>query len=436
MEGVVSCSAGDFTGVRTSGCIDFKGIRYATSERYCRPVPYRYPEGVHECSTPSPYCVQDEARIEGRILGIYYSKQKQVESCQFLSIAVPDDASPDSGLPVMVWYHGGSYKNGGCENDIYDRAFLAREQNVIVVGVNYRLGITGLVRDEDGGLSNNGLLDAIEGLRWVKENISSFGGDPDNITLFGQSAGADIVRCIILSDDTEGLFARGIIQSPPLGTMVGRQDMDGKVLAELNTYPADASVDELIAAQKSILSHVTERSYAKEMVFAPHYGVYPLPREEDLPDRIRKVASRYPILIGSNSREVMAYAAGDERTSRLYNKRIIRPIVKMLIDRATQNIFRRPIRRFAEEYASSGGTVYHYDFHWMEDRLLGSCHGCELPLIFGPKGMSGFLEESVGATKEDIEIAGRPIRRIWADFARDGTVGIQHIEGMLDIERL
>ena len=433
---ICNCKAGSFRGFSESGCIHFRGIRYATSERYHRPVPYVYPEGIHDCIGPAPYCVQDEARIEGRLLGIYYSRQKQVESCQFLSIAVPEDADMDSGLPVMVWYHGGSYKNGGCENDIYDRGFLAKEQNVIVVGVNYRLGITGLVRDENGELSNNGLLDAIEGLRWVKENISAFGGDDDNITIFGQSAGADIVRSMLISEGTDGLFVRGIMQSPPLGTMVGRHEMDMQVLEELNSHPIDASVDELIEAQESILRNIREKSYAKEMVFAPHFGVYPLPKEEDLPQAFRKAAEKYPILIGFNSREVMAYVAGDAKMIRIWKIFPLRPIILRMADKATQGIFRRPIRRFAEEYASYGGTVYHYDFHWAEDTLIGSCHGSELPLVFGPKGYSGGLEQRMGIDSGIVSEAGRPLRDIWAGFAKDGSICNYRVPDMMDIERL
>ena len=436
MDLICDCKAGSFKGFSESGCINFRGIRYATSERYHKPVPYVYPEGTHECIEPSPYCIQNEARIEGRLLGIYYSQQKQVESCQFLSVAVPEDAEKDSKLPVMVWYHGGAYKNGGCENDIYDRCLLASEQNVIVVGVNYRLGITGLVRDENGELSNNGLLDAIEGLKWVKENISSFGGNDDNITIIGQSAGADIVRSMLISDDLDGLFVRGILQRPPIGSMPNRQDMDRWVLDELNSHPIDIPADELLKVEEYILKNNKEKSYAKEMVFAPHYGIYPLPKEEELSDRIRIAASKYPILIGSNSREVIAYVAGDDKMIRLWKIWPLRPIIMKKVNEATQGIFRVPTRRFAEEYASYGGTVYHYDFHWAEDTSIGSCHGSELPLLFGPKGYLGSLEQRIGIDSSVIGEMGRPFREIWAGFARDGSIRSTSVPDMVDIEKL
>ena len=433
---VRSCKAGTFRGSESAGCIHFRGIRYAESERYCAPVPYVYPEGVHDCCTPCPYCIQDEARIEGRLIGMYYEKLPQTESCQFLSITVPEDAGPGSKKPVMVWYHGGAYKNGGCENDVYDREPLVTEQDVILVGVNYRLGITGFVRDIDGNLSNNGLLDAIEGLRWVKENIEGFGGDPENITVFGQSAGADIVRCLLLSGCTDGLFARAIMQSAPIGTMTGREDMDRKALEELNTHPTDIAPKELLDVQRSILAHVTEKGPAKEMVFGPHYGVYPLPKEEDIPARLKEVASGHPLLIGSNTREVMAYVAGEEKLERMYQK----PVLKRIIDRKerkqSQKIFIAPTKAFAEMYAECGGTAYLYEFHWIEDTYIGSCHGSELPLLFGVKGFRDHKNLLGGVDIDEVTDIGRSMRKMWADFARDGSMDVLSIDGVLDAERL
>ena len=433
---VWNCKSGSFTGVESSDCINFTGVRYAESERYGPPVPYIYSEGVHDCSTPSPYCIQDEARIEGALLGIHYSDVEQVESCQYLSFTIPAKATPESKLPVMVWYHGGSYKNGGSENLIYDRGMLVREQNIIVVSVNYRLGILGLLRDREGNLANNAILDSIEGLRWVKENIQSFGGDPDNITIVGQSAGADVVRCIVIAEGTTDLYKKCILESPPIGTLHGREDMDLKSLAELNTHPIDVPTEELVPIQKSILSHVTEKGRPKEMVFAPHYGIYPLPEEKDVYSRMQKVSKDHPMLIGSNTREVMAYVGGEEKIHKMYGNPLLRPIIRIRAKKATDDIFRTPTRRFAEDYARSGGETYHYSLHWLENTLLGSCHGCELPLLFGPKGVGGRLEAEFAFTKEQLSEIGRPFRDIWAGFIRDGTIRSYHIEGMMDIERL
>lgn len=432
-----SCESGCFSGTVSDGCVQFKGIRYASSERFCPPVPYTYPEGVHECTGPSPCCPQNESRIESYLLNFNDGEFGWDESCQYLSIAVPESAGPDSKLPVMVWYHGGAYRNGGCERYIYNRSKLAREQNVIVVGVNYRLSVFGFVKDKNGNLANLGLLDSIEGLRWVKQNISSFGGDSDNITIFGQSAGADIVRCIMLSEGTDDLFSKAIIQSDPLGTYTPtRKDMDLEVLEGLNAVPIDASVEEMLEAESRIKGNITEKSLAKEMVYAPHYGVDPLPKEDEILSVLKERAPKHPIIIGSTSREVMAYVAGEKRLRRLWKFPPFRMYIWKVVSRNTEDVFRRPSREFAELYASFGGTVYHYDFDWMEDRFPGPCHGSDLLMVFGAERFLGNPKLLMGLTVQQLDEAGRPMRRIWSCFARDGTVDTTDIEGMLHIARI
>ena len=149
-----------------------------------------------------------------------------------------------------------------------------------------------------------------------------------------------------------------------------------------------------------------------------------------------KVSKVHPMLIGSNSREVMAYVGGEKKVGRYYRNPLLRPIVKYKVNKATDAIFRVPTRRFADDYAASGGETYHYDFHWMEDTFLGSCHGCELPLLFGPKGVGGRLEKEFPLTREQLSEIGKSFRDIWAGFIRDGTISSYSVEGMMDIERL
>ena len=270
-----------FKGFSSDECRHFLGIRYATSERYAPPVPYTYGDAEQDCTTPAPYPVQLCSTIELTLTEIHYENLPQEESCQYLSITVPDGAAPDSRLPVMVWYYGGSYRNGGCDNPFYDRSVIAKENGVIVVGINYRLSLLGFVKNREGGYANNGLLDAIEGLRWVNANIAAFGGDPTNITLFGESAGGDLVRCIMLAEGTDELYRRAIIQSDPMGTLENREAMERKILDELNELPLDATTERLLETQQSITGHVTERGLAKHLIFAPHAGVFPLPAKKD-----------------------------------------------------------------------------------------------------------------------------------------------------------
>lgn len=383
---VVKCPAGAFRGSPDNGAVQFLGIRYASSERFGAPVPYRYPDGIHDAVTPCPLAVQVSSQLVRNMLGVDVGTVRQEESCQYLSLTVPEGSG--GKLPVMVWIHGGAFEVGGC--DLGDRLPLATECNVIVVGIGYRLGVLGFLRDRDGRLANNGLLDIIEGLRWVRENISSFGGDPDNITLFGESAGAEAVRCIMLSDGTGDLYRRAILQSDPMGSMTGRTAMTGKMLEELNLMPVDADVEEVKRVQASILSHVTEKGPAKYLKFGPNYGVFPLPKESEVPDRVKSIAPGHDIIIGTNAREVAVFVSTSKRIVSMDRSVLTRWLIEAIFRRITGKMFAKPAEAFAREYAACGGRVNLYRFYWMKDHdYIGACHASDVQLLFGAEGTEG-----------------------------------------------
>lgn len=215
------------------------------------------------------------SKTEEYLFGVEYDQVQQEESCQYLSLTIPKNVNSTKKLPVMVCIHGGAFRNGGCDHDCYDSDLLAAEGNVIVARVNYRLGVLGYVKDKSGAPANLGLLYEIAGLRWIRENIESFGGDRENVTLFGQSAGAQTIACLLTADNTDGLFKNAVLQSTPLGAMTGRTDMDRAVMDELNTMPWDMDPDRVRQAQREILLHLTESGAPRFMPFAPHYGVKP-----------------------------------------------------------------------------------------------------------------------------------------------------------------
>lgn len=430
----VQTQAGTFKGFMADDCAQFFGIRFATSERYCAPVPFSYGSAEHECTTPAPYPVQLCSTIELVLTGIHYENLPQEESCQYLSITVPEGATPESQLPVMVWFYGGSYRNGGCDNPFYDRSIIAKENGVIVVGINYRLSLLGFVKNREGGFANNGLLDAIEGLRWVKANIADFGGDPTNITIFGESAGGDLVRCIMLSEGTDDLYCRAIIQSDPIGTWENRGEMERKILDELNELPLDAPVERILEAQQAITSHVTEKGLAKHMIFAPHAGVYPLPAKEDEERRLREVAPKHDILIGTNARETASYIGGNKLASTLDRNMLTRWIIELFLNKMTKAIFREPTQKFARLYADCGGKVHLYSYFWRKNQhVIGAGHITELALLFGGKGIEGTLMAQ-GLPETAFLEQGKPLRRVWAEFARTGEICTKRIEGMMEVE--
>lgn len=427
---------GTFKGFWDNGCQQFLGIRYATSERYCAPIHYSYGDAVHDCSAPSPFPVQLTSAIELTLTGIHYENLPQEEQCQYLSITVPEDANPESRLPVMVWFYGGSYRNGGCDNLFYDRTTLVKENGVIVVGINYRLSLLGFVKNREGGFANNGLLDAIEGLRWIHANIEAFGGDPTNVTLFGESAGGDLVRCIMLSEGTDDLYRRAIIQSDPMGTLENREEMERKILDELNELPIDAPIEQLLEAQRAITSHVTERGLAKYLIFAPHAGIYPLPARKDEEKRLREVAPKHEILIGTNARETASYIGGNKLASALDRFVLTRWIIELVLRKKSMAIFTGPTRKFAQLYAECGGKVHLYSYFWRKNQhVIGAGHITELALLFGGKGVEGTLMAQGLSEREFLE-HGKPLRRIWADFAKTGNISTMKVNGMMEIEEV
>jgi para-nitrobenzyl esterase len=198
-----------------------RGIPYATAERYAAPVPAPKHSEVCDATRRGPVCPQFPSRLE-YVTGPVVDGLARSEQCQVLSVTAPCDAQ---GLPVMVWFHGGAYLSGSGEAPKYDPDALVEEGRVVVVTVSYRLGIFGYLNPHPDGEENLGLRDQILALRWIRENIAAFGGDPSQVTIFGQSAGGDSVMSLILSVGTTGLFHRAILQSAPLGLRNGREAM-------------------------------------------------------------------------------------------------------------------------------------------------------------------------------------------------------------------
>eukprot|EP00833_Pecoramyces_ruminatium_P017640 jgi/Orpsp1_1/1191672/evm.model.d7180000087682.1 len=349
-----------------------------------------------------------------------YDKYPQEENCQFLSITIPKNINKDCKIPVMVWIHGGSYMSGGCDNDFYNRELITKEQCVVSVGINYRLGVLGFVKDREGNFANNGILDIIEGLKWVKKNISAFGGDPDNITIYGESAGGDAVRCVILSEGTDNLYNRAIIQSDPIGTMENREKMEKKMLDELNKLPLDASIEDIKKTEISIINNVTERGNAKYMIFGPHFGVYPLPKHEDIPKKLKEVASNHDLFIGNTTREISCFVGPNKILAGLNKLCLTGMLIESIIKKISRELFHDPTETFAKEYAKAGGKVYRYVFSWGEKKsFIGASHTSELLLLFGGKPCVG-RDMALGYSEEELIEIGKPIRKIWGDFAKTG----------------
>ncbi|CEG70635.1 hypothetical protein RMATCC62417_06498 [Rhizopus microsporus] len=219
----VSTTSGKIRGFRdeTNQIHVFMGIPYAKpptgSLRFRPTVPLDTPDTERICTAYPPSAPQTNMPFDTLMcVEINY----QSEDCLYMNIWRPASAATDNAKPVIVWFHPGACLSGSCSQPFWDGTHLAKN-DVIVVGFNYRLGALGWMSmdhlsSELKGSANLGLLDQITVLKWVQKNISSFGGDPNNVTAFGSSAGAACIMSIILSPNTAGLFHRVILQSPPM----------------------------------------------------------------------------------------------------------------------------------------------------------------------------------------------------------------------------
>lgn len=214
------------TAGRLPGTAAYKGIRYATAGRWEYPVPVTAWEGVYDATSYGSCCYQprafyDEAQVPEK--AFYYREFRQgehyaySEDCLFLNIWTPDTARPGDGLPVIFYIHGGGF-TGGCGHEKHFDGPAWPTRSVIGVTINYRLGPLGFaclpqLAQEAGHTGNYGLYDQLAALQWIRRNIAAFGGDPDRITIMGQSAGAMSVQQLCLSPLTEGLFAGAVMSS-------------------------------------------------------------------------------------------------------------------------------------------------------------------------------------------------------------------------------
>ncbi|XP_075996846.1 uncharacterized protein ces2b [Genypterus blacodes] len=206
---------GKETGVHAFLGVPFAKPPVGPALRMAAPQPVEGWEGVRDATKQPPICVQHRpflVELVDSLGGMQVDLPDISEDCLYLNIYTPAKAAQDAKLPVMVWIHGGGFTLGSAS--IYDGSALAAYQDVVVVLIQYRLGIMGFISTDDEHMSGNfGLLDQVEALRWVQQHIHHFGGDPGLVTIFGESAGGVSVSLLLLSPLSDGLFHRAIAES-------------------------------------------------------------------------------------------------------------------------------------------------------------------------------------------------------------------------------
>lgn len=411
---------GKILALKENGVIRAKSIRYARSERYKKPFPLEAME-TYEIMDKTPVCPQNISPLLERLIEkTDLEKFHPDESTQFLTITRPENFTEDEKLPVVVWIHGGSYEIGCGDLPTSDPAVWVKEQNIIVVSVSYRLGLFGFLGGDENRPANLGLFDIIEALRWIQKNIQSFGGNSENITLFGQSSGGDAIAHLMISEGVDYLFHRAIIQSAPLGFRLKRQKMSLEFFRKTEFLKDEKDPLKMVEDYVEFLPSFRKYGLKTSMPFCTQHGYPPLCKEEDSLEKWKENAKKYDVLIGLNHDETAFYVKTAEQGMYTYlHEKILNRIVRA----TTKSIYELPADIFARNYKEGGGNVYQFKIHSkLKDNYIGASHCVDLPLIFENESAwknSGLLKD---IPWNYIQENGEKLRALWAEFARTGKI--------------
>lgn len=449
--------AGLLRGVRDTYGELYRAIPYAAgpigAARFAPPAPHPGWVEVRDATRPSVTAPQP-ARNFGRLDMTPYFGPGWVTGEEYLTLDVRTPASDGAARPVMVFVHGGGFVTGSTRAALYDGRTFARD-GVVLVTLNYRLGIPGFL-DLAGAPANRGLLDVLAALRWVRDTVAAFGGDPTNVTVFGQSAGATMVGALLAMPEANGLFRRAIMQSgsgtgaftPEQAQRVTRAAADALGVAPTVADFAAIPDQRLVA----ILPELAGVDLRTETAGDPLAGLSPfslvLP-EQPADSLANGPAADVDLLIGTNADEGNLYLVPQGNFTSSTDADVLAAAASTHADpgaaiaalkaerpQATpgelrsvllgDTLFGAGTARMAEAHARiSGGHTYVYRFGFRStaiDGNLGAAHTVELPFVFdiadepclhGPAGL-------LGRNRAPSELAAR-MHRAWVAFARNGT---------------
>lgn len=313
-EPVAHTPLGDLRGVKTEDAYIFRGIQYATARRFHRPEPEQPWEGIRDAIIYGFVCPEITTPVPHDQFTVPHVFYPQQENCQYLNVWT-QSLDPSARRPVLVWLHGGGYSTGsGIEHYAYDGEELSRSQDVVVVTVNHRLNVLGYLDlsaygAEYANSGNAGMADLVEALRWVKNNIAAFGGDPDRVTIFGQSGGGGKVTTLLQMPSADGLYHRAVIQSgvmdPGPGEFVRRKNrraaelvmeelgLGADQVSELETLPYATLAAAADRAGRRVNEETGERFMWGPVPDGGYYVGYPFETG------FRKESLRIPVMMGT-----------------------------------------------------------------------------------------------------------------------------------------
>jgi para-nitrobenzyl esterase len=455
---IVDTSAGKVQGLHKDGVLQFRGIPYARAERFQPSRPADGWVGIRDATAFGPMAHQNPSPLE-TMLGT--QGEGGAEDCLVVNVYTP--AADDAARPVMVWIHGGAFVTGSGHVPWYNGSNLARLYDVVVVTLNYRLGALGFLHlghlePAFAGSGSNGIGDQVQALRWVRDNVAAFGGDPEKVTIFGESAGGMSVTTLLGTPTAAGLFRGAIAQS---GAAAHSHDtstaewVTERFLATLGLSAATADAlislpaEEILRAQATVDAEVLGGAGPGigRLAFQPVVDGTRLPRPPF--DAIRDgSAAGVNLVIGTTAEEWNLFQLQARSNGNVTDERLLRRLARVVGDDRvadtlavyrdvgpatdldglfcavmTDWVFRMPAIRVAEAQGAHAPRVSMYRFDYRSTAfggVLGACHAIDVPFTFANLDRRG-VELMLGGIDDATQRLAERTSRAWSSAARSGS---------------
>lgn len=447
---VVKTTSGDISGSIDDSIFTFKGIPYARADRFMPPQEPEAWNGVLECNDFGPVAKQIVAWIADSSMD-----EKKLFSVNVWTQGLSDGKK----RPVMLWLHGGGFQVGSSNDPMTYGKALAKKGDVVIVSVNHRLNILGFLDLSACGpkyaqSANVGMLDIVKALEWIRRNIANFGGNPSDVTIFGESGGGGKVGTLMCMPAAKGLFHKAIIQSGTLLNVMTKEKSQAlglAVLQNLGLTPNDAEKLDTIpylnlvkAGNDAVLKISGPRKPGSPTMFgfAPSADEVVLLQQPFSPG-FANISNEIPLMIGSTLNELMrtVYAEKDltmeqakERLTKEYGNRTnqyVELFARAYPDYTPQdllsidNVFRPYTIRTADARAMQGNApLYVYFLAWkspVDSASKGSFHGLDIPLAFNNVDLR---PDWTGNSEEAWELADK-MSSAWLNFAKTGNPNVE-----------
>ncbi len=453
----VRAPAGEVRGLREAGVAVFRGIPFAQPPvgALRLAAPHGIPSWRDEVRDAAAF---GPAPPQGGLVGADpMAHDGSDDGWLTVNVWTPDPVA-GAGLPVMVWVQGGGYQIGTSGLPEYDGGRLAAD-GVVVVTFNYRVGAEGFALLE-GAPANRGLLDQVAALVWVRDNIATFGGDPDRVTVFGESAGGGSVAALLAMPAAAGLFRRAVVQSMP-GTFFAPELAAGIAAAIATALGVRPVVSELAALAPARLAAAGDAVGATMPEHADRWGLPAMRRipfspvvdgdvlpttpwqalangaghdVELLAGHTRdehRLFSALEGVLGQVSDELaedaLAHFAPGPDGARRYRETFATAGPEELYELVGSDwLFRMPSLHLAEAQVAGGGRAHVYELAWPAPGMggaLGACHGLDVPLVFGTLDRGGPAMLIGSPPSREADAVSEQMRAAWVSFATDGDPG-------------